>query len=72
MEIEGYKMLLVGDGSTVEVDEVPMQEEYEDALEGEIDKKIIKLDDSNELGCEDSMSHIIMQKILIFLKVNAN
>ena len=37
----------------VKVDEVTMQEQYEDALEGKTDlnKKIIELNDLNELAC---------------------
>ena len=37
------------------IDNIPMQYEYENALEGntDIDKKFVKLGDSNELACED-------------------
>ena len=41
---ESYKKLLVGKGYTIRIDKVPMQEEYEDAFEGEtaLIKKIVE------------------------------
>ena len=50
-----YKILLVSSGSMVEVDKVPIQHEYENALECDIDidKKFIKLVGLNELAYDD-------------------
>ena len=52
---KGYKKLLVSNGSTSGVDKIPTQDEYKNALEVDIDleKKIIKLGELNELACED-------------------
>ena len=51
---KGYKKLLGGEGSTVQVSKVPMQNQYEEALENEaaLDKKF-KLVDLNEHANED-------------------
>ena len=47
-------MLMVGKGSTVRVDKLPMQKENKDAIEGETDlnKKIVKLGSLYELAHE--------------------
>ena len=39
----GYKKLLVSIGTTPSVDKIPMQEEYDSAVEGDedLDKKIV-------------------------------
>ena len=52
---KGYKKLLVSTGTTHVVDKIPMQEEYQNALEGDegLDKKIVKLGELNELAYED-------------------
>ena len=52
---KGYKKFLVSTGITPGVDKIPMQEEYENALEGDddLDKKIVKLGELNELAYED-------------------
>ena len=46
---------MVSTGTTPGVDKIPMQEEYERALEGDDDlnKKIVKLGELNELAYED-------------------
>ena len=51
---KGYKILLVGNGSTVGVDKNPSQSEFERALEGSTDlyKKIVKLSKLNKLAYE--------------------
>ena len=51
----GYKKLLVSMGFTPGVDEIPMLEEHESALEGDedLDKKIVKLGELNELVYKD-------------------
>ena len=51
---KGYKKLLVSTGMTPGVDKNPMQE-YDDVLEGDddLDKKIIKLGELNELAYKD-------------------
>ena len=52
---KGYKKLLVSTGNTPGVDKIPTQEEYKSALEGDkdLDKKIVKLGELNELAYED-------------------
>ena len=47
-----YKKLLESSGSTSGVDKIPAQEEYENALKGDMDlnKKIIKLGELNEVA----------------------
>ena len=52
---KGYKKLLVSSGSMSGMDEIPTQDEYENALKEDMDLniKIIKLDDLNELAYED-------------------
>ena len=47
---KGYKKLLVSSGSTSDVDKIPMQEEYENALKGHmhLNKKTLKLGELNE------------------------
>ena len=52
---KGYKKLLVSTGTTPGVDKIPTQEEYDEALEGDddLDKKIVKLGELNELAYED-------------------
>ena len=54
-KLKGYKKLLVSTGSAPGMDKIPTQEEYENALEGDDDlnKKIIKLGELNELAYED-------------------
>ena len=49
-----YKKLLVGDGSTGGADKIPVQDEFEETLEDEwnLDKKIFKLGEFNELSYE--------------------
>ena len=51
----GCKKLLLSTGTTPGVEKIPMQEEYESALEGDEDlnKRIIKLGELNELAYED-------------------
>ena len=52
---KGYKKLLVSTGTTPGVDKFPTQEEYESTLEGDedLDKKIVKLGELNELAYKD-------------------
>ena len=52
---KGYKKLLVSNGSMPGVDEIPTQDEYENALKGDTDlnKKILKLGELNELTYKD-------------------
>ena len=52
---KGYKKLWVGNGFTVGVDKIPMQSEFERALEGstDLDKKVVKLGELNKLTYED-------------------
>ena len=49
---KGYKELLVSNGSTLGMDKIPTQDEYENALKSvmDIDKKIIKFGELNELA----------------------
>ena len=46
---------LVENRSTVKVDKISMQSEFEKALEGsnDLDKEILKLGDQNKMACED-------------------
>ena len=55
MESRSYKKLLVSTGTTPGVDKIPTQEEYDEALEGNnnLDKRIVKLGELNELAYED-------------------
>ena len=57
---KGYRKLLVSSGSTSRVNKIPMQEEYENALESDMDlyKKIIKLDELNQVANDDLMLSI--------------
>ena len=50
-----YKKLLVSTGTTPGVDKIPMQKEYESALkgDGDLNRKIVKLGELNELAYED-------------------
>ena len=52
---KGYMMLLVISGSTSGMDKIPTQDKNKNALEGDIDlnKKIIKFGELNELAHED-------------------
>ena len=52
---KGYKKLLVSIGTTPGVNKIPTQEEFENALEGneDLNKKIVKLGELNELAYED-------------------
>ena len=52
---KGYKKLLGSTSTTPGVDKIPMQEEYDSALEGhdDLDKKIIRSGESNEFAYED-------------------
>ena len=52
---KGYKKLLASSGSTSGMDKTPTQDEYENALKGgtDLNKKIVKLVELNELACED-------------------
>ena len=51
-KLKGYQKLLVSTHTTLVVDKIPTQEEYESALEGDddLDKKILKLGELNELA----------------------
>ena len=52
---KGYKKLLVRNRSTSGVDEIPTQDEYYNALEGNMgcNGKVVKLSDLNELAHEN-------------------
>ena len=52
---KGYKKLLVSTSATPGVNKIPMQGEYENALEGDedLDKRIVKLGELNKLVYED-------------------
>ena len=52
---KGYKKILVGEGCIVVVDKVPLPEEFEEAQKGDtdLDKKVAKLDELNELAHKD-------------------
>ena len=51
---KGYKKLLVSRGSTSDMDKIPTQDEYENAIEGDTDlKKIIKLGELHELAYKE-------------------
>ena len=52
---KGYKKFLVSTSTTLGVDKIHMQGEYESALGGneDLNKKIVKLGELNELMCED-------------------
>ena len=69
---------MVSSGSTSELAKIPTQDEYEDALEGDIDlkKKIIKLGELNELAYEDIILSInatsSVEKVAFGLVWNGN
>ena len=54
-KLKGCKKLLVRSESTSGVDEIPTQNKYENVMEGDTDlnKKIIKLGELNELSHKD-------------------
>ena len=54
-EREVFKKPLVRVGSTVKVDIVPMQSEYEEALESDtdLDKIVVQLGELNEITCKN-------------------
>ena len=56
-ERKGYKKLLASSGSTSGMDKIPTKDEYKNALEVEmdLDKKIAKLGELNNLVHEDSI-----------------
>ena len=62
----GLWKLLLGKGSTVEVNKVLMQEEYDDALKDDKnhDKKIVKLGELNELAYKDLILLVILVLLL--------
>ena len=55
-----YKKLLVRNGSSSGVNKISTQDEYKNALEGDtdLDEKIIKLGEFNELAYEDLLLFI--------------
>ena len=67
---EGLEKLLVGYGSTVQVDKVPMQEWYECAFEGktDLDKKIFKQEKLKELAYEDFI--LIINPVHLFERLH--
>ena len=75
---KGYKKLLVSTGTTPGVDEIPMQEEFDSMLEGhdDLDKKIVKLGELNELAYEDLLLSLntssSVGKVAFGLVKNAN
>ena len=64
---KGYKNLLVGEGSKVRVQKEPTQDEYDEALKGNMDNhnKNIKLGELNELAYNFHQYQLCCRKFCI-------
>ena len=67
-----YRFFLISSGSNSGVDKIPTVDEYENALKGDmdLDKKIVKLGDLNELAYEIKLYPPILAPLLAKLPLD--